>query len=139
MYCGRNDLYAHELMVAFSEISLMHHFCVFPLQSEKLSLSFSLHLSFFLPSLSELKVSPVIVSLMNHVPSPTSSSSAHINPLVSCECKKKKKKILRKTPSLFYLNTELDSFESSELKLNRPKPKNNKTPWKQADLNGEGV
>ena len=89
MYCGRNDLYAHELMVAFSEISLMHHFCVLRLQSEKLSLSLSLPLSlflsltFFLPSLSELKVSPVIVSLMNHVPSPTSSSSAHINPLVS--------------------------------------------------------
>ena len=48
--------------------------------------------------------------------------------------KKKKKEFLRKTPSLFYLNTELDSFESSELKLNRPKTKNNEMLWKQADL-----
>ena len=48
--------------------------------------------------------------------------------------KKKKEEFLRKTPSLFYLNTELDSFESSELKLNRPKPKNNEMLWKQADL-----
>ena len=58
-----------------------------------LSLSLSLSLTFFLPSLSELEVPPVIVSLMNHVPSPTSSSSAHINPLVSCKWKKKKKRI----------------------------------------------